>query len=87
MFDATNKKICDINSKNNTTINLCGIDILIDNNIKPWFIELNRKPGMSSHHINEISKIKKEIWINSLDIAINKNKNVINNFEEICKYY
>jgi len=37
--------------------NLCGIDIMYDSNKKPWFIELNKKPGMGTHKI-----LKENIW-------------------------
>jgi len=42
----------------NMTICMTGIDILIDDTMNPWFIELNKKPGMSSNHIEKIKEIK-----------------------------
>ena len=73
IFDATHFKLCKLKKYDaNTTICMSGIDILVDDKMKPWFIELNKKPGMSAHHMEKITEIKKTIWLDALDVAFNK---------------
>lgn len=86
IFDATHFHLCKIKKYDaNMTICMTGIDILIDENMNPWFIELNKKPGMGSHHIDKIKEIKKTIWLDALDIAFDT-RGGDNNFETIKTY-
>lgn len=86
IFDATQFKLCKLKKYDaNMTISMCGIDILIDNNLNPWFIELNKKPGMASHGMKKVDEIKKTIWLDALDIGFNK-KDTNNGFREIKTY-
>lgn len=86
IFDATQFKLCKMKKYNaNTTISMCGIDILIDSNFNPWFIELNKKPGMASHGMKKITEIKKTIWLDALDIGFHKKENN-NGFKQLKSY-
>ena len=49
------------NIRSNNLIHRYGFDIMIDDNLKPWLLEVNTKPAMNLYNIiNEYNKIKIE---------------------------
>ena len=70
-----NKQLYKKTNTNNTLVLISGIDIIIDNNMKPWFIEANTKPGMGSHNNSTIKNIKTNMYSDMLDIVYDKNNN------------
>jgi hypothetical protein len=64
---------------------MSGIDILVDDKMNPWFIELNKKPGMGTHYIKKIGEVKKTIWLDALDISLAA-QNTSNGFQLIKSY-
>ena len=40
---------------------ICGFDIMIDDNLKPWLIELNDHPSLNVNFDKEPMNVKKEL--------------------------
>ena len=70
---ALKNKICaDSKVINSIKLGLFGIDIIIDDQLKPWLIEMNVSP--SSQAFDKLGESqKKQVWIDSMKIALLKN--------------
>jgi tubulin polyglutamylase TTLL6/13 len=51
---------------------ILGIDIILDNNCKPWLLEINDRPSLSISHEDEIgtTDLKNKMHISEIDLAI-----------------
>ena len=58
--------------KNNIKLGLFGVDIIIDEELKPWLIEMNVSPSSTAFDKLGESQ-KKQVWIDSMKIALLKN--------------
>jgi hypothetical protein len=66
-------EICsDSKVKNNIKLGLFGVDILIDEKLKPWLIEMNVSPSSTAFDKLGESQ-KKKVWVDSMKIALLKN--------------
>ena len=67
------EKICTVSKlNNNIKVGLFGIDIIIDNNLKPWLIEMNVSP--SSTAFDKLGEEqKKQVWVDTMKITLLKN--------------
>ena len=66
-------EICsDSKVKNNIKLGLFGVDILIDEKLKPWLIEMNVSPSSTAFDKLGESQ-KKQVWVDSMKIALLKN--------------
>ena len=58
--------------KNNIKLGLFGVDIIIDEELKPWLIEMNVSPSSTAFDKLGESQ-KKQVWVDSMKIALLKN--------------
>ena len=58
--------------KNNIKLGLFGVDILIDEKMKPWLIEMNVSPSSTAFDKLGESQ-KKQVWVDSMKIGLLKN--------------
>ena len=49
-----------------------GIDVILDKNLKPWFLEMNARPSLSINHELECgtNDLKNGILVSEVDLKI-----------------
>jgi D-alanine-D-alanine ligase-like ATP-grasp enzyme len=65
---------------------LVGFDILVDENMKPWILEINNTPSLVPHTTIE-NKIKKELISDLFDLVDIENKQFSELDEQVKKKF
>ena len=82
LANAIQNQICNYNKLSKIkTFQLFGIDIILDNNLNPKLLEINKGPNMFPVN-NDDFKIKTSIYNDLYNTTIS-NRNHINGFEKI----
>ena len=60
------------NDKNPKHFHIIGIDIILDQNCKPWLLEINDRPSLSISHEDEIGTrdLKNKMHVSEIDLRI-----------------
>jgi len=77
MYPEFKKLLVENRSRRAGSWEMVGYDILIDNNMKPWLLEINNSPSMSPH-TNLENVIKKSMLHDLFDLVDVSNKNYEN---------